>query len=148
MVPGATDFNTQIRDNLNQLKSPSFARTACNSTAAASINTTSTVWTAISAALSLTLTTYGGALQCGLAGEIGGNAGYLAFEVDGTAYTGLHPSGIFKAGVGGFFVSDWITDVTASGSHTIRPVWRSINGATTVGLQWSGQPLIFWVREG
>jgi hypothetical protein len=148
MVIGATDLNTYLRDNMNQLKTPPFGRTACNPTGVANISTTSTVWTAISAGISLTLTTYGGALHCGFLGVMANAPAYLAFEVDGTAYTGIHPSGIFKTPTDSFGIVDWVTEITASGSHTIRPAWRVINAATTAQLSCSAQPAIFWVREG
>lgn len=149
MVIGATDLNTYIRDNTNYLKTPAFGRTACNPTGVADIRTTSTTWTAVSAGISLTLTTYGGNLHCCFMGWIAQNPALLAFEVDGTAYTGIHPSGLFKAqNTQGFTVDDWITAVTATGSHVIRPAWRVGAGTQTAELVCSGQPAIFWVREG
>lgn len=148
MALGATDFNTHIRDNLNNLKSPSFGRTACNPTAVPNIKTTGTTWTAITAGISLTLTTYGGALHCGFQGINNAGEFLAAFAVDDVVYTGIHPSGIAKVPSGLFSIEDWIVDITASGSHTIRPAWRVPAGTVTANISCSGQPAIFWVREG
>ena len=148
MVLGATDYNTQFRDNLNQLKSPSFAQTALNPTAVGSLTTTSTTWTAITAAAALTINTYGGALHCGFRAAAGGGF-FLAFEVDGVPYTGIHPSGNYKADSGNSFTTDaWITEITASGAHTILPAWRVGAGTNTGALLCSGVPAFYWVREG
>jgi len=149
MVMGAAGFNTYIRDNLNALKGPAFGRTALNPTAVANVSTTSTVWTAITAAASLTLTTYGGSIHWGLVGVLATDAALLALEVDGTAYTGIHPSGVYKAAAGGAFsMNDWVTEITASGSHVFRPAWRVGAGTNTAQLACSGIPAIFWAREG
>jgi hypothetical protein len=148
MAMGAAGFNTYIRDNLNALKEPPFGRTACNPTGVANISTTSTVWTAISAAISLTLTTYGGAIHCGFQGIVAGDNALMAFEIDGTAYTGVHPSGVYKAPTQNFSFDDWISEITASGSHVIRPAWRVAAGTQTAQLACSGMPAIFWAREG
>src|SRR3990167_2016011 len=82
MQPGATAFNTEIRDNLNALKNPPFAHTAFSDTAVAPYATTSTVYVAINTAtLSHQLTTFGGAVQVCLQGPLTANA---AFFVDFT----------------------------------------------------------------
>jgi hypothetical protein len=148
MVGNAADFNTYISNDLKYLKDPAFGRTALNPTAVANVSTTSTVFTAITAAASITLTTYGSPIRCGLAGVIATNSVLLAFEVDGVIYTGQHPSGIYKAEVGSFNINDWISDITASGAHVIRPAWRVGAGTNTGQLMCSGAPAIFWAREG
>ena len=151
MVMNAADMNTYVSNDLKYLKDPAFGRTALNPTAVASLSTTSTTWTAITAAASLTLTTYGGALHCGFAGLMGApDNAVFAFEVDGVIYTGIHPSGIYK-GLASTPVAfdDWIADITASGAHVIRPAWRVAGaGTNTAVLACSGKPAIFWVREG
>jgi hypothetical protein len=148
MVGNAADFNTYISNDLKYLKDPAFGRTAINPTAVANISTTGTTWTAISAAISLTLTTYGSPIHWGFMGVMATHPGYLALEVDGTAYTGVHPSGIFKADAGSFAIDDWVSDITASGAHVLRPCWRVLNAASTAQLACSGNPAIFWAREG
>lgn len=147
MALGATDFNTQFRDNLNALKTPAFGRTACNPTGVVDIRTTSTTWTAISAGVSLTLTTYGGGINWGFMGALNLDPAMFALEVDGVIYTGIHPSGVYKASAQ-VSINDWVSEITASGAHTLRPAWRVGAGTETAQLKCSGIPAVFWAREG
>jgi hypothetical protein len=148
MVPGATDFNTQIRDNLNALKSPAFAITGFYTTSSARPTTTGTTFAAITAPLALTIYAYGGNLHMGLQGYSDFDGFLLGFSVNGTVYTGNSPSGLQKViSNAGFHVQYYATGFTASGNYTAAPVWRVAAATDTGRINTSSLQVTFWVRE-
>ena len=159
MQPGATAFNTEIRDNLNALKNPPFAHTAFSDTAVAPYATTSTTYAAINTAtLSHQITTFGGAVMVALQGVVTANAAFFldfTWSASGGSYNSAVGSAIGGAITGLHVVAGaldlinlhaWIQNL-ASGTYTIRPVWKMGAGTTTGTLQSSGRVVTFWVRE-
>ena len=159
MQPGATAFNTEIRDNLNALKNPPFAHTAFSDTAVAPYATTSTVYVAInSATLSHQLTTFGGAVHIGFQAHLTSNAAFFldfTWSASGGSYNSAIASAIggastalqlFGGALGNINLQAWINNL-ASGTYTIRPAWRMGAGTTTGTVQSSGRVVTFWVRE-
>lgn len=142
MVPGATEFNEQIRDNLNALKNPPFAATAYLPTAD-SYAWSSSGFTGINTAITLTVTTQGGTVFAYFQGEVTTVGAYwIDVEYDGTAL------GDAALGQGRNTPLPMMLPITglASGSHTFRPIWRGDN-ANNIEMQ-SGRYIHFWVREG
>ena len=151
-VPGETEFNTHVRDNLNYLFAPSFHQIITASGGAYSITATTAV-PIDTANLSITLTTYGGNVHFHFAGLFSGQGFMrLGMEYDGSAvYHAL--TGLTRLSLGGLGASQmgqidgWITGL-ASGSHVFRPTWFMATGITTGQLQVNSVPAILWVREG
>jgi hypothetical protein len=150
-VPGETEMNTHVRDNLRFLKDPSFQQiiTASGGT----LSTTATTAVPISTAdLSITLTTYGGAIHGVFHATFSAQGALiLGLDYDGTAVynalTGVsyhQMAGVTNRSLG---FNVWITGL-ASGSHTFRPTWRVGAGTNTGQLLLASAPAFFWVREG
>jgi len=159
MQPGATGLNTELRDNLNALKNPPFAHTAFSDTAAAPYATTGTVYIAINATtLSHQITTFGGALLIALQVRLTAAAATFldfAWSASGGAFYSAMASAVGGATTGLFVhagdldnvnLQAWLTGL-ASGTYTIRPIWKVGAGTTTATVQSSGQTVQFWVRE-
>ena len=143
MVPGETDFNTYIRDNMNALKDPPFQQIVTAS--AGDVIATASTAIPITGNLSITLTTHGGAIQFCFEGRIsGGSNVVLNMDYNGTAFTTL-ASGFRRANNEYVVMQGFITGLP-SGSHTFKPTWLQPAG-NNMRLSFSSEPAIFWVRE-
>lgn len=149
-IPGATEMNTHVRDNLGFLKDPSFQQIVTAS-AGDYLTTASTAVPIDTANLSITMTTYGGAIHCFFAGMFSGNSNVLMLNLlyDNTAF---FPSatGIMRCVLSGnpkinLSWDVWVTGL-ASGSHTFRPAWNTLG--LTAYLLVATAPATFWAREG
>ena len=146
MVPGATEFNREFRDNLNALKTPAFFQMI--SAGAITAATTATTSVPIGTALSATLTTYGGNVEVYFAAVISATQVVrVGFDYDGTA---LYTSGFTRIPVAReemVHVHAWVTGL-ASGAHTFTPTWLAAGAGHTAILSWVTNPVVLWAREG
>lgn len=140
---GATDLNTHLRDQLNVLKDPPFQQNIWSGTA---VTTASTAVPIDTANLSISLTTYGGAIHLSFQGyQDSTNAAFYTFQWDGTAFNS--GSALVRLAVAGMVRYDaWVTGL-ASGSHTFTPLWWQAAGLN-VTLRGTSANAIFWAREG
>jgi hypothetical protein len=156
----ATDLNTHLRDNLNELKDPPTAHYELNESA--DYSTTSTTFVNVDGTkLSLTITTSGGDVMVAFHGYVRpGNNGdqlYLDVEMDGARIGGddgiiaamRAASGSTPTRIPMSFVR-LITGL-AAGSHTFKLQWKvsAGTGELYAGAGTSGADLHpqFWVRE-
>lgn len=145
VVPGATDLNEQLRDNMNHLKLPPFFQVVTASAGTVSASASTAI--PITAGVSATLTTFGGHVQCYFRAKASGavNQGVFNLDHNGTAFTD-RVSGL-ATGLNGFVEYHvWVTGVP-SGSNVFLPTWLQPVGEF-IGVDISSHPLIFWVREG
>lgn len=143
VVIGATDLNTQLRDNMSHLKAPPLAIqvTAINSPQA---TTTATTAVPITAGVSASLTTYGAPVQVFFDIDVQGWQTVVRYnlEIDGTAYTD-RSQGLKLP------IHFWVTGL-ASGTHTFVPTWQTTGGTLgySAATNASAKPIILWAREG
>lgn len=154
----ATDWNTDVVDNLRALKDPPTDSYVCNESADYTL--TSTTFTDVDATnLSLSLTTTGGAVLVGFHGSFmhTGTARnlYLNLTVDGAVHAaedGLLAARIDLGTAPGIPVS-FVRLITglAAGSHTINLTYKVSAASVTLfaGAGTSGADLHpqFWARE-
>jgi len=148
-VPSETDFNTHIRDNLNALKTPAFGQIFTAS--AGNYSTTATTAVPIDTAnLSITLTTYGGNIECHCQVLMSANNGSprLGLDYDGTAWAGTAITRGIAAGAAAAVAYTVFVTGLASGSHTFRPTFLSPVGGVTSYVMAASAPAIFLCREG
>ncbi len=150
-VVSAANLNEQVRDNFNYLLSR--PRQAIRRTAGSDYETTSTTFTPIDAThLSITLTMSGSVVLLGFSGvaEVtgGGSNAYYDLEIDGVRYSPT-ANGSLQAPFSGanapVQLSLIITGLSV-GSHTFRPLWRSVSGGTARLLAVS-YPITFFAVE-
>ncbi len=156
-IVGASDLNSQVRDNLTYLLSGR-AKTVIVRDNAASYGVTSTTFVDVDPTnLSITLTPQSGIVEIGFAGAGGySSTSQVAFDVDidGTRYANGFGDGITALlganGPIGFTVTKTGLSIA---SHTFKLQWKVINGTGSGSLYaGSGTPgsdfaAIFWVRE-
>jgi len=150
-VPDESDFNINIRDNLNALKAPPFGETALSATSYSNIQSTSTVFANLmtgTVTAQIQLATYGGDIEVHFEGSIHCDSTCaLNFTYNGTAYAD-EPFGLCVMAspqVVPITFSRFVTGLP-SGTHTFRPQWLTTNGANPIQLAPSAKS-IFWVRE-
>lgn len=150
-VPGATEFNEQIRDNMGHLKSPPLSNIVTAYTGATLPSTTASTAIPITAGLSATLTTYGAPVQVYFNMRVSSNgpAPFAVFnlKIDGTAYMSYAGGFPFNAPQDVLAYHVWVTGL-ASGAHVFVPTWQVSNPTGTAIANASSHPVIFWVREG
>lgn len=153
-IPGVSDMNTQVRDNLNYLLSgrPMQAIKRDNG---ADYTTTSTSWVDIDGAnLAITLTINGTNVMLGFTGVSSG-VQYIDwdFTVDGTRYASAGLDGLAHNGSSSDFHIAMTALVTglAPGSHTFKVQWKVASGTGKLyaGAGSAGTDFIpvFWAYE-
>jgi hypothetical protein len=151
----------KINANLNHLKD--LAKFMKKGDGLASYSTTTlNSYVEISAALTITQTTYGGPVMMGLTGtmrlDIGSNL-FLDIEIDGVrlglttgqngglVFGGNSSSGMLNMPVGLTFLTDTATPL-AAGSHTFKPVFKTTSAANFFyNASVNGTIPTFWIRE-
>lgn len=135
-----TDFNEQIRDNLNYLLTPNAARRV---SAAGNYTTTSTTYVSLGTAWALALNTYGGHVLIGAIGRVTAGASvnaYVGFDVDGAV------SAVAQTVTNGMINATLLVTGLASGAHTLTLKWRSQSG-DNIYMDVTNVPLNFWATE-
>ena len=144
-VVGAADLNTQMRDNLNALKTPPFQQIVTAS--AGKLQATASTAVPLTGDLSITLSTNGGAIMFYFCAQFSGTVNTcLNLDYNGTAFSD-RASGLtqFRTDTEQVTMCGFVTGLP-SGSHTFKPTWFQPAGSTMT-LDFSGVPAVFWVRE-
>jgi hypothetical protein len=157
----AGDLNTELRDNLNALKTPPSAHYECDESS--DITTNSTSWVDVDSTLELTITTSGGDVMIGFTGtvDVGNSQTRVYFDVyeseadarlggdDGICML-KHAS---VSAIVYFYPVSFVYLATglSAGEHTFTLQWKvNANSATLyAGAGTSGYDVHpqFWVRE-
>lgn len=153
----ADDLNTQLRDNLNALKTPPSAHYEPNE--ASDYQTTSSSFANVDGTnLALTVTITGSEVMIGFHGTVQSSvpAG-ICFDVrvDDLANVG-HDDGIIRVRPDSASDEQCVSFVRlvtglADGQHTFKLQWKTASGTATLfagaGTSWKDMHPQFWVRE-
>lgn len=151
----ASDLNTQVRDNLDALKSPPTAQVLLDESA--DFTTTSTAFVDVDASrLALTITTGGGDVLVSFQGTLyqtHNSYNYLDVGVDGTRFggdDGLLNVRLLSSAYATAAFNILVTGL-AAGSHTFSLQWR-VSAGTLKLFAGAGSASMdlhpqFWVRE-
>ncbi len=150
------DLNTYVRDNQNYLRDRLDNSVSRIVSADSNFSTTSTAWVDVdSVALSLNLTTLGGAVLLGYAGSIsvGSNRRncFLNISVDGVDYFadngvtiyGSSGEGAYRSKPLGFVI---LIPGLSAGSHSFVLRWKSESGTQVSMVATTSHPQ-FWAKE-
>lgn len=129
----SSDLNTHLRDNLNALKDP--PDSFYDMSVASDISFTTTSFADLDAALSLSITSYGGDLRVYFQAAIVQSAGiaYFSFDLDGTTVNSADDGLARSNGTAAHMLTMeyWFRGV-ASGAHTIKVKAKVSTGTLTV----------------
>ena len=140
----AAMLNTHIRDNLNYLLNPNGFFTSSTGT----FTTSSATPVTVNAALSTTITTYGGDILLGCSFRLESGATTDVF----IAHDGGNDLRVVRVGVvNGYYAATVLKKGIAAGSHSFQLRWNiSSTTATMRGIDGGGfvaAPIIFWAIE-
>lgn len=146
-ILSASDLNTHVRDNLNELKNPP-TKTVEPTTAR---TTTSTSFVTVDGTFfKHSLTTTGGDVLVGFQGVVTSSTNAtvsFTVEVDGVKVSGASTHGIWKGvnvGTGGAGVTlSWLATGLSPGVHTFELFWKTSTGTLTLEANTNQ----FWARE-